>query len=99
MSFGTNNGKHFQFDMTQIKFSTAGNGIDLIMSGTGVIHETGGAYADTAAAITFGFSGNNTNEAASFATTAAVPIPAAIYLLGPATVGMVGLMRRFHLDC
>ncbi len=95
LSFGS--GNRFQFDMTQVTFSSPDSGY-LNIYGTGIVHDTLGTYSDTSAETRISFNANGSVTYGGTFATSAVPIPAALYLLGPGLVGIVGLKRRF-LGC
>ena len=94
---GTTPSDRFEFNLTSITETFFGGGI-ADFSGTGTIVDTTGAFANTAATFTLGFSGS-AGESFSMSTVAApVPEPATIVagasMLLPFGIGALRILRK-----
>jgi hypothetical protein len=94
---GTTPSDRFEFNLTSLTETFFGSGI-ADFSGTGTIVDTTGAFADTAATFTLGFSGP-ASESFSMSTVAApVPEPTTIVagasMLLPFGVGALRILRK-----
>ncbi|MCX7114236.1 MAG: hypothetical protein NTX45_30035 [Proteobacteria bacterium] len=84
--FGAN---HFWFDLTKIGV-TFQNANSLILDGTGIAYGVG--Y--TSAPGFFTITANTSGSKFSFSASSAVPVPAALFFVAPALLGLFGVSRR-----